>query len=149
MPDRLLAPLLALMRLRRVGVIEARRDLVARLDAQNVAEQALVGIEHRMAHEAGIAAAVTGSDAMVEACGRWLGPARREAATAGADRDRAFAETNIARARLAALRAAVEAVRGVVDKREEAIEVQAARHEQALIDELTRSRRLPGPDAGR
>ena len=73
MPDRLLAPLLALMRLRRVGVIEARRDLVARLDAQSATEQAVVAIERRMAHEAGIAAAATGSDAMVEAYGRWLG----------------------------------------------------------------------------
>ncbi len=144
MPDRLLPPLLALMRVRRIGVTEARRELVARLDAQAVAERAAVAIERLIAHEADIAADLEATDAMVEAYGRWLGPARAEHAAARHAWGSATAGTDVARARLAAARAAAEAVRTVVEQREAVIELEAARREQAAIDEIARSRRKPG-----
>ncbi len=144
MHDRLLPPLLALMRLRCIGVAEARRDLVVRLDAQAAAERAMVAIEHRIAREAEIASHLAATDATTEAYGRWLGPARREATSAGVLHDRAAAETTVARARLAASRAAAEAVRTVVEQRESVVEAEAERREQATIDELTRPSRAPG-----
>jgi hypothetical protein len=140
MPDPRLAPLLALMRVRHIGLTEARRALVARLDAQTEAERHAAEIERRMATEAAAAADLSACDGAVEAFGRWLGVARLEAAAAEAERARTQAETTIARARLAASRFAVEAVRTVVEAREMAAEAEAMRNEQAVIDELTRSR---------
>lgn len=148
MPDPFLPPLLALMRMRRVGVSEARLGLVARLDAQTAADREVANIERRMAREAEAAANISTGDGTVEAYGRWLGLARREAEAAREVRERAWADTAVARARLAASRAAVEAVRSVVDRREAEAEAEAARREQAVIDEMTRSRRPAPKDAG-
>ena len=148
MPDPFLPPLLALMRMRRVGVSEARLGLIARLDAQTAADREVANIERRMAREAEAAADISTGDGTVEAYGRWLGLARREAEAAREVRERAWAETAVARARLAASRAAVEAVRSVVDRREAEAEAEAARREQAAIDEMTRSRRPAPKGAG-
>jgi hypothetical protein len=116
----------ALVRLRRLSLEEAMRELGARLAEEAEVAAAATRIEALVAAERDTASRLDADDAAVEGFGRWLRRVGQERAAAAAARDRAEVETARARAVLGALAAA---------------EAEAARRaEQAAIDERAQRR---------
>jgi flagellar export protein FliJ len=140
--DRL-APVL---RLRQLARDTALNELAAALAEEAAAMAAVAALEAEIARETEAAAALTGDDAVVEAFGRWLREARRALGTAEARRDEASAEVGLARAVLAASRAAMEAAEALAARRQDEARLAALRGEQHALDELAardRTDKLP------
>ena len=128
-------PLDAMLRLRRLALEEAMRELADRLAAEDEAAQAVARIEDSIAAEQDTASRLEGGDLAVEAFGRWLRGASPERAAARNARDRAEAETARARAILGAARAGLAAAEAEAARRAEAARAAILGREQAIIDE--------------
>ncbi|HJS85319.1 MAG TPA: hypothetical protein VJ779_07645, partial [Acetobacteraceae bacterium] len=97
-------PLDALIRLRRLVLEEAMRELGARLAEEAEAVAAVTRIEALIAAEQDAASRLDADDAAVEGFGRWLRRVNQERAAAAAARNRAEGETARARAVLGVAR---------------------------------------------
>jgi hypothetical protein len=113
-------PLDALIRVRRLSLEEAMRDLGVRLAEEAEAIAAIAAIEVSIAAEQDAASRLDADDAAVEDFGRWLRRIGHERAAAAAARDRAEIETTRARA--------------------EQARADLLRREQAAIDEWSQRR---------
>ena len=128
-------PLSALLKLHRLSVDRARRDLAEHLQAERQAEAALhqAGAElHQQATEAGHLAQNAG---YADAFALWL---PRGQAAVQASRDavaRAEAATASARTTLGRLRAAARATEDLIGRRRAAKALTLARKEEAVLDE--------------
>ncbi len=91
-------PLDALIRLRRLALEEAMRELGARLAEEAEAIAAVARIEASIAAEQAAASRLDTGDAAVEGFGRWLRRIGQERAAAAAARDRTEIETTRSRA---------------------------------------------------
>jgi flagellar export protein FliJ len=126
----------ALLRLRRLAVDEARRDLGACLRAEAEAQHAVAAIEQAVGHETEVATDLAAGDAEVEAFAAWLRRIRPKQLAAEEAEQEAEASTARARAVLAAARAAVRATEIMLEKHEAAKRAEAERQAQHRIDEV-------------
>jgi len=133
-------PLDALIRLRRLSLEEATRDLGARLAEEAEAVAAAARIEALIAAEQEAASRLDADDAAVEGFGRWLRRIGQERAAAAAARDRAEVETARARAVLGVSRGALAAAEAEAQRRAEQARAEGLRREQAAIDERAQHR---------
>jgi hypothetical protein len=133
-------PLDALIRLRRLSLEEAMRDLGARLAEETEAVAAVARIEASIAAERDAASRLDADDAAVEGFGCWLRRIGQERAAAVAARDRAEAETARARAVLGVARGALAAAEAEAARRAEQARTDGLRREQAAIDERAQHR---------
>ena len=129
-------PLESLLRLRRLAVDEARRELGACLRAEGEATRAVAAIEEAIGRELAAAADLAKGDADVEAFGVWLRRIRPKQKAAEAAETAAEAETVRARAVLSAARAAVRAAEVMLEKHEAARAAQQEHQAQNQIDEV-------------
>lgn len=134
-------PLDGLLRLRRLSLEEAMRELAIRLAAETTADEAVATIEASIVTEQAAASRLDADDLAVEAFGRWLRRAIQEREAATTTRDRTETETARARAVLGAARAAVAAVEAEIARRTADVRAGILRHEQAAIDEHAGRRR--------
>ncbi len=128
-------PLEALLRLRRLGVDEARRGLAECLRLESEAATAVGGIEAAIEREMEAATNLAAGDAEVEAFAAWLRRIRPKQRAAHEAADAAEAETAQARYVLGAAQAAVRAVEEMLDQHAAAVHAEAERRAQAEIDE--------------
>ena len=133
-------PLDALIRLRRLSLEEATRDLGARLAEEAEAVAAAARIEALIAAEQEAASRLDADDAAVEGFGRWLRRIGQERAAAAAARDRAEVETARARAVLGVSRGALAAAEAEAQRRAEQARADGLRREQAATDERAQHR---------
>ncbi|HSU06208.1 MAG TPA: flagellar FliJ family protein [Acetobacteraceae bacterium] len=129
-------PLLTVLRLRRMVLDDASRELADCLRQETEAQQAVTGVETAIARETDVATSLSADDAVVEAFGVWLRRARQDLRAAVAVRQRAEMETTRSRAILAAARAAAKAAEQLMAERKTAEQVAVARREQAVLDEI-------------
>jgi flagellar export protein FliJ len=129
-------PLDAVLRLRRLAMEDAGRDLAECLRGEAAAQQAVAAVEAAIHRETEAASSLTGDDAVVEAFGVWLKRARKDLHAAQARREHFESETARARAALAVARAAVKATELLIAK--QAAAAEAARQEQHDLDEIGR-----------
>jgi hypothetical protein len=125
----------ALVRLRRLSLEEAMRELGARLAEEAEAAAAAARIEALVAAERDTASRLDADDAAVEGFGRWLWRVGQERAAAAAARDQAEVEMARARAVLGAARGALAAAEAEAARRAEQARADGLRREQAAIDE--------------
>jgi flagellar export protein FliJ len=123
-------PLPVLARVRGAAANEARRALAAALTAERRCEEATRAARARLRDEQAGAGSI---DALAMLA--WLPHARQRIADAAAAQAGAAAEVAKRRADLAAARAAEEAVRTLMRERDGQAALQAARREQAVLDE--------------
>lgn len=123
-------PLETLLRLRRLAVDEARRDLAQCLRAEGEAARAVAAIEEAIGRETDAASDLATGGAEVEAFARWLRRIRPKQQAAQAAESAATADTARARALLAAARAAVRAAEVIVAKQALERQAEAERQEQ-------------------
>ena len=128
-------PLDALIRLRRMGVDEARSALADSLRAGEAASAALEALEMAIRQETEAACSLDADDAAVEQFASWLRRTRDRQRDAGATRDAAELATAQARGVLAAARAAVRAIEAMQERQAAIRAAAAARTEQATLDE--------------
>lgn len=136
-------PLEALLRLRRMTVDKARRDLADCLRIEAEAEKLLADIESAIARETAVATDLASGDAEVEAFAAWLRGVRPRQRAAREAETMASADTAEARTVLAMARAAERAVEEVLARHELAEHAAAEHQGQHEIDEaaqLTSSR---------
>ena len=128
-------PLEALLRLRRMTVDEARRDVAECLRIESEAVAAVAAIKASIAHETAAATSLAAGDAEVEAFGAWFRRIRPTQLAALAAKDEA--ETAMVRARgvLGAARAAVRAAEKMLEKHAAAAQAAAEHRAQREIDE--------------
>jgi flagellar export protein FliJ len=131
-------PLDAVLRLRRLAMEDATRDLVECLRGEAEAQQAMAAVEATIHRETEAASSLTGDDAVVEAFGVWLKRARKDLLAAQARREHFESETARVRAALAVARAAVKATELLIAKQAAAADAEAARQEQHDLDEIGR-----------
>jgi len=129
------ASLHALVRLRRLTVDEARRDLAAAVAAETAAQEAARAIEMAIARETAVACGLEGGDKAVHAFAAWLQQIRPSARAADAAMDCAMLRTAEARAVLAAARAAAEAAETMVARHAAERLAEQTRAEQQALDE--------------
>ncbi|MDE2580701.1 MAG: flagellar FliJ family protein [Rhodospirillales bacterium] len=143
-------PLQPVLRLRRLALEAALRDLAAALRQEAACAQTVAALEAAIAQETAAAASLAGDDSVVEAFGVWLRRTRRELDGAAVARDAAGAEVELGRAVLAAARAAVRAAETLAASREAEQCRNAARQEQKDLDEIAGPAVAPAdPDAPR
>ena len=142
-------PLDALMRLRRIAVDKARRDLADCLRAESAAASAVATIAASIEHEAEVATDLAAGDAEVETFAAWLRHMRPKQRAAEAAADEAAAETAEARAALAMARAAERAVEEMQAHHADAARAAAEREAQRELDEVGRRGELIGSLSGR
>jgi flagellar export protein FliJ len=136
-------PILALLKLRRLAVEEARQGLAGCLAREDAAERALAESE-AILHREMLAAQSSASDGEVEAFAAWLPQGRQAVRRAQEARDSAAAETALARAALTLARSAAEAVDNLVEQRRLAEGAEALKREQAVLDDI--GQRKPADD---
>lgn len=134
-------PLLALARLRRLGLEVAERELAACQRATLAAEQehaasrAAIGQEAAAAAEMAVAASASTSASAASAYAIWL-PAGLAAARDAAARQQACEQDSAAaQSQVAARRAAKRAVAVLLEQRAALRQSEAGRREQAVLDE--------------
>jgi flagellar export protein FliJ len=138
-------PLETLLRMRRLAVDEARRELGACLRAEGEAAQTVAAIEAAIRRETAVATSLATGDAEVEAFAAWLRRIRPRQRAALAAEEAAEAGAVQARAVLGAARAAVRATEQMLEKRAVAMEADAQRQAQREIDEVAgRSKHADG-----
>lgn len=130
----------ATLRLRRLALEDAMRELAACFRAEAEADQAVAAVEAAIERETEAASSLTADDAVVEAFGVWLKRARQDLRSAEAVRVRAETETVRARAVLTAARGAVKAAEEVIGAKDAARRADAARREQRALDEMGQRR---------
>ncbi len=137
--------LATVLRLRRLALEEATRELAAQLAVEDEAAGTVARIEGAIAAEQAAASRLDASDLAVEAFGRWLRRTSPERDAALGARARAETETVRARAILGAARAALEAAEAAATRRADAARTAALGREQAAIDEHAGRRPMPEP----
>lgn len=125
----------ALVRLRRLTVDAARRDLAACVADETVAQEAARSIEMAIARETTAACSLEGGDQAVQAFAAWLQRIRPSAREAALAVERAVLRTAEARAVVAAARAAAEAAETLMARRAAARATEQARADQHALDE--------------
>ena len=138
-------PLATVLRIRRITVDDARRQLAAAIQAETQAESAVLNAEAAIGLEGDAAADLTAGDGAVEAYAAWLPVGRAQVAEAQAAADRARSEVAIARAALTVARAAAESADSLLTRRREAADAEAARRAQLETDEIA-GRTKPSAD---
>jgi flagellar export protein FliJ len=128
-------PLEALLRVRRLGVDEARRALADSLRAEEQAAAALTAVDAEIRQETEAACRLDADDTVVEQFARWLRRAHDRQREARAGRDAAELVTAQARGVLSAARAAVRATEAMLERQAAIRAAAAARTEQAVLDE--------------
>ena len=139
MPD----PLATVLRIRRVTVDDARRQLAAALQAEDQANVEAEAAETAIGAEGEIAADLTADDRAVEAYAAWLPVGRAKAAAARAACERAGSEVGKARAAVTVARAAAESAKNLLERRRAALTIEATRRAQADTDEVASRVRVP------
>ncbi len=139
MPD----PLSIVLRIRRVTVDEARRQVAAALMAQDIAEAVAEAADAAIGAEGEIAADLMADDSAVEAYAAWLPRGRARAEAARLACERAGSEVATARAALTVARAAAESADKLLERRRAAVAQDAARRAQADMDEVASRVREP------
>ncbi len=132
MPD----PLAIVLRIRRVTVDDARRQLAASL---RIEERSIIEAEAAdaaISEEGQVAADLMGDDNTVEAYAAWLPVGRARAAVAWAACERARSAVSVARAALTVARAAAEAADTLLGDRQRAAALAGSRKAQAEMDEI-------------
>ena len=132
MPD----PLDTVLRMRRVTVDDAKRELASLLRAEEVAHSKANALEALIGREGEVAADLAAGDDVVEAYAAWLPVGRANAAAARAASEQVRCEIAKARAALSAARAAAESAQKLLAKREAERSLEANRRSQAVIDEV-------------
>jgi len=135
-------PLDTLLRLRRMGVDQARRGLADCLREEEAAAAAVRQMEADVARETEHATMLTGGDAVVEDFALWLRRIRILQTAALTALATAEAHTHEARAVLAAGRAAVRAVESLLERRAAEQAAGEARAMQVALDEAAHSSRF-------
>ncbi len=134
-------PLHAVLRLRRLAMDDAMRELAAALATEGVAAEVCARIEAAIVAEQQAVSRLDADDLAVEAFGRWLRRIRRERDAASAAREQAGAETVRVRAVLGAARASLAVIESEIQRRTEEARAAALLREQAVIDESAQQRR--------
>ncbi len=130
-----------LRRLRHHACEDARLALVACIAMEDTAQAALKAAERAIRREQEEASRIDASDGAVEAFARWLPRGRQAVSDATGALERAEAATAQARAVLAAARASLKAAETLATERERQSQAEAARREQAALDEAAGRRR--------
>lgn len=136
-----------LVRLRRLTVDAARRDLAACVAEEATAQETARGIAMAIARETAAACRLEGGDQAVEAFAAWLQQIRPSARAADAAVECALLRTAEARGVLSAARAAAEAAETMLARQTADSAAARSRAEQRTIDEAagTVARRGGGP----
>jgi flagellar export protein FliJ len=124
------------IRIRREVVDDARRQLTEALIRESTAERATHAAEVSIARETELASELSGTDAAVEAFGRWLRQARQGAERARKELERAATETGRARANSAAARAAARIAEELQARRAAEHAAELIKREQQAVDDL-------------
>ena len=140
MPD----PLDTVLRLRRVTVDDARRELTALLQAEDRARSSADLAEALIAQEGEAAASLAAGDDAVEAYAAWLPVGRAHALATRAAQEQARCDVSVARAALAAARAAAECAQELLARRAAERARDADRRSQAVMDEVATRRAFYG-----
>ena len=128
-------PVEALLRLRRLTVDEARRDLAACLDEEIAAQAKARAVADEIMRETAAACRLEATDQAVESFAAWLHRMRPAAQAADAALETAVMHTSEARAVLAAARAAAEAAEQLLARQHADQQAAAAQQEQRVLDE--------------
>ncbi len=134
-------PLAAILRVRRLALDQATRELAECLRVETATGRAVAAVEQAIAQEQKAASSLAGDDLVVEMFGAWLKRARQDLRAAVDARERAEAETARARAVVAAARAAVAAIESELARKAAEQDAAAARREQQVLDEVAQRRR--------
>jgi hypothetical protein len=129
------AALTSLLRVRTLALDTARQELAQRMDAEGLAELEAQAADQAIVTEMNLASSVDADDADVEAFARWLPRGRARLAAAQEAAERARADTVVARAGLAAAHSAARAVEDLLSQRHEEEYAEAAKREQAALDD--------------
>jgi flagellar FliJ protein len=129
-------PLATVLRIRRITVDDARRQLGVALRAEEEANMAVLAAEAAIGAEGEAASDLTAGDGAVEAYARWLPVGRAQVTAAQAAADRASSEVALARAALTVARAAAESADSLLTRRRDAAQVEVLRREQIQTDEV-------------
>lgn len=130
------------LRLRRIAVETAKRNLAVAIDAELAANAALTRASRALSQEMTLATALTADDAMSEAYVAWL-PRGRAAKSAAKDQAaRSAADAAHARAVLGAARSAEAAVETLMQRLSDAALAQAKRTDQTATDEAAARQRI-------
>ncbi len=129
-------PLPVLLRLRRLAVDEARRDVAACLNAEAAAARARSGAETAIAREIAAAALPAGNDPARRAFAAWLPAALLRRDGARAESGQAEARTRQAQAVLASAETALRAVEDRLALHDVERRAGEARTEQQHLDEV-------------
>jgi flagellar FliJ protein len=129
-------PLATVLRIRRITVDDARRQLGVALRAEEEANMAVLAAEAAIGAEGEAASDLMAGDGAVEAYARWLPVGRAQVTAAQAAADRASSEVALARAALTVARAAAESADSLLTRRRDAAQVEVLRREQIQTDEV-------------
>ncbi len=138
-------PLATVLRIRRITVDDARRQLGVAIRAEEQANMAVLAAEAAIGAEGEAAADLMAGDGAVEAYARWLPVGRAQVAEAQSAAERARSEVALARAALTLARAAAESADSLLTRRREAAQLEVVRREQLQTDEVAgRAKPLEG-----
>jgi hypothetical protein len=140
------AALATLRRLRRQGLQAASRALAEAQAAQAEAEAAVRAARRLLDTEREAAEDLAADDAKVESYAAWLPRGRAALDEAELAQARATAATDLARARLAAARIAMEAADRLAERQRQAARDRAARAERETLQETLQRPRDETPD---
>ena len=132
------------LRIRRITVDDAKRALSALLQAEEEARVEADDAEARIVQEGRAAASLAGGDEVVEAYAAWLPVGRAYAVATRAACDKIRCDVSVARAALAAARAAAEAAQQLLAARAAERAMEADRRGQAAMDEVAARRAAYG-----
>jgi flagellar export protein FliJ len=138
-------PLPTVLRVRRLAMEDATRDLAECLRGEAEAQHAVAAVEAAIHRETEAASSLSADDSVVEAFGMWLKRARKDLHNTQARREHCESETARARAALAVARAAVRATEHLIEKQAAVADAEAARKEQAALDEVGQRTRSHAP----
>jgi flagellar export protein FliJ len=127
------------LRLRHLAVDEAKRELSAMLAAETDADAAEHNAQTAIRREIDAATALDAGDGAVEAFAAWLPLGQAALEAAKRRRDEAEMAVTQARAALRVARADEAAVERLMATQDSAQASEAARREQAMLDEIARN----------
>ena len=129
-------PLDTVLRIRRVTVDDARRELAALLRAEELAQVKAETAEALIRQEGDAASDLSAGDDAVEAYAAWLPVGRANAVAARAAHEQIRCEIAMARAALTVARGAAESAQQLLDTRATQRKLDANRRDQAVLDEM-------------
>ncbi len=137
-------PLATVLRIRRITVDDAKRELASLLQAEDAAQREADAADALIAQEGRAAATLAGGDDVVEAYAAWLPVGRAKAVAARAAYDKLRCDVSVARAALTVARAAAEVAQQLLTTRADERALQAERRSQAVMDEVATRRAFYG-----